>query len=151
MNKSFSQVAVISVSYRPAISDKPIVITALDAYNVFIDFFPINTIGLQETFLVMYMNHAGRVLGVYPVSIGGITGTIVDVKLILSVGLKIVASSMMLCHNHPSGRLKPSHQDIQVTNKIKLAASFVDIKLLDHLIISPIEKDYYSLANEGLM
>jgi DNA repair protein RadC len=151
MNKLFSQVAEISVSYRPAISDKPIVITALDAYNIFIDFFPIHTIGLQETFLVMYMNHAGRVLGVYPVSIGGITGTIVDVKLILSVGLKIVASSMMLCHNHPSGRLKPSHQDIQVTNKIKLAASFVDIKLLDHLIISPIEKDYFSLANEGLI
>jgi len=97
------------------------------------------------------MNHAGRVLGVYPVSIGGSTGTIVDIKLILSVGLKIVASGMMLCHNHPSGRLKPSHQDIEVTNKIILAASFVDIKLLDHLIISPIEKDYYSLANEGLM
>lgn len=151
MNKLFTQVAEISVSYRPAISDKPVVITALDAYNIFIDFFPLHTIGLQESFLVMYLNHAGRVLGVYTVSIGGITGTVVDIKLILSVGLKIVASSIIICHNHPSGSLRPSQADIHVTDKIKIAATFVDIKLLDHLIISPIDNEYCSLANEGLL
>jgi DNA repair protein RadC len=65
------------------------------------------------------------------------------------VGLKIAATSFMLAHNHPSGNLKPSQTDLQLTNKMKEAGKLVDIKLLDHLIISPIEKDYYSLANEG--
>jgi len=151
MKKLFSGVAEISVSYKPYISDKPIVMSALDAYNVFFDFFPLETIGLQEIFLVMYLNNASRVLGVYKVSTGGITGTIVDLKLILSVGLKIVASGIMLAHNHPSGSLKPSHQDILVTNKIKDAAKVLDIKLLDHLIVSPEKGSYISLANEGML
>lgn len=151
MNNLFKQVAEISVSYRPAISNKPIVTTALDAYNVFIEFFPVNTIGLQERFLIMYLNNAGRVLGIYPVSVGGVTGTIVDIKLILSVGLKTVASGMMLAHNHPSGSLKPSQADIEVTRKIKDAARLLDIKLLDHIIISPIENDYCSLAADGFL
>ena len=85
MNKLFTQVAEISVSYRPSICDKPIILSALEAYNLFIDFFPISTIHLQERMLVLYLNRANRALGVYPVSIGGITGTIADVRLILSV------------------------------------------------------------------
>lgn len=151
MKNLSSQVAEISVKYKPAISDKPIVISALDAYKILIDFFPINTIYLQEHFLVMYLNNAGRVLGIYRLSTGGITKTVVDIKLLLSVGLKSMASSIIVCHNHPSGSLKPSNSDIEVTKKIKLAADLVEIALLDHLIISPVTKDYFSLANEGLM
>jgi len=151
MNKLFTQVAEISVSYHPVISDRPVIGSALDAYNLLIEFFPISTIHLQERFLVMYLNRANRALGIYPISVGGITGTVADVRLILSVGLKIVASSFMLAHNHPSGNLKPSQADLELTNKVKEAGKLVDIKLLDHIIISPIEREYYSLANEGLL
>ena len=151
MNKLFTQVAEISVSYSPTISDKPVIFSSLEAYNLFIQFFPISTIHLQERFLVMYMNRANRALGIYPISIGGITGTEADVRLILSVGLKIIASSIMLAHNHPSGNLKPSQSDIELTSKVKEAGKLVEIKLLDHLIISPVEKDYYSFANEGFI
>ena len=72
-----------------------------------------------------------------------------DIRLILSVGLKIAASFMMISHNHPSGNLQPSKQDIGLTNKIKEAGSLVDITLLDHLIISAAKRDYYSMSNEG--
>ena len=67
------------------------------------------------------------------------------------MGLKIAATSFMLAHNHPSGNLKPSQADIEFTNKKKEAGKLVDIHLLDHLIISPLERDYYSFANEGLL
>ena len=149
MNKIQTQTAEIQLSYRPAISNKPIILSPLDAYNLFIEFFPQETIQLQERFVVLYLNKANRALGIYPLSIGGISGTLVDVRLILSVGLKIVASSMMISHNHPSGNLQPSKQDIELTNKIKEAGKLLDITLLDHLIISPLNRDYYSMANEG--
>lgn len=151
MNNLLTQVAEISVSYKPSISNKPIILSSLDAYNVFIEFFPESTIGLQERFLIMYLNNAGRVLGIYPLSVGGVTATVVDIKLVLSVALKTAASSVMLSHNHPSGSLKPSRQDIEITKKIKDAAAILDIKMLDHLIISPMGRNYCSLADEGLL
>jgi DNA repair protein RadC len=79
MNKIPSQTAEIQVSYRPAITNKPIIQTALDAYHLFIEFFPSETIQLQERFLVLYLNRANRALGIYPLSIGGMTGTLVDI------------------------------------------------------------------------
>src|ERR1035438_8935462 len=114
MNKIQTQTAEIQVSYRPAISNKPIIQTALDAYHLFIEFFPVETIQLQERFVILYLNKANRALGIYPLSIGGMSGTLVDVRLILSVGLKIAAYSMMLSHNHPSGNLQPSRQDLEL-------------------------------------
>lgn len=151
MNKLFTQVAEISISYRPSISDKPVIISVLDAYKTFLDFFPQSTINLQESFMVMYLNRANRCLGVFPTSVGGITGTIADVRLIFSVALKTAATQMMLCHNHPSGNLKPSSADIELTDKIKTGGKLLDIKLLDHLIISPNETEYYSFAEHGLV
>jgi DNA repair protein RadC len=149
MHKIQTQTAEIQVSYRPAISNKPIILSPLDAYNLFIEFFPPETIQLQERFVILYLNKANRALGIYPLSVGGMSGTLVDIRLILSVGLKIAASFMMLAHNHPSGNLQPSKQDIELTNKIKEAGKLIEIILLDHLIISSVERDYYSMANEG--
>jgi len=151
MNITTTQVAEISISYRPAIADKPVIISALDAYLIFYDFFPINIINLQESFMVMYLNRANRCLGVFPASIGGITGTVADVRLILSVALKIVATSILISHNHPSGNLKPSTADIDLTYKIKEGGKLLDIRLIDHLIISPNEKDYFSFAENGIL
>ena len=107
-------------------------------------------LALQEEFIVMYLNQANRVLGMYRASRGGITGTVADVRIILSVGLKVLATSIILAHNHPSGNLQPSRADQDLTNKIKQAASFMEIKVMDHIIINPSE-EYYSFADEGML
>lgn len=146
-----STVSEITVSYYPATSIKPTVTSSKDAHSIFREFFPENTIHLQERFVVMYLNRCNRVIGVYPVSFGGITGTVVDVRLILSVALKVVATNIMLAHNHPSGSLKPSKPDIELTSKIKEAAKYMDITLMDHLILSPEEDEYLSFADEALL
>lgn len=150
MRTKSNSVAEISVSYKPAIANKPIITSSLDAFTEFLEFFPTNTIALQESFATMYLNRANRVLGIYPLSTGGITGTVADTRLILSVALKTAATNIMLCHNHPSGNLKPSRQDEELTIRIKEACRLFDIKLIDHLIISP-ERTYYSMAEEGLL
>ena len=98
MKQEITQVAEISVSYRPAIANKPSIKCALDAYVVLREFFTPETIQLNEQFLVMYLNKANRVLGVYPASVGGITSSIVDLRLILSIALKTLATSIVLCH-----------------------------------------------------
>ena len=151
MNKLINQVAELSVSYRPAISDKPVIISVLDAYLKFIEFFPLESISLQERFVVMYLNQGNRCLGIFPTSVGGICGTVADIRIILSVALKTAATQIFLAHNHPSGNLKPSNADIQLTDRIKEGARILDIKLLDHLIISPKEGDYFSFAENGLI
>lgn len=148
--KKENKVSEIEVSYRPAIGRKPVIFSALDAYTELLNFFPPETIALQETFVVMYLNRANRVLGVYQMSKGGITGTVVDIRLLMSVALKIAATRIILCHNHPSGNLKPSLQDQELTKKIVDAGKYFDITTTDHLIISP-EGGYYSFADEGTL
>jgi DNA repair protein RadC len=151
MVKEQFKVAEISVTYRPAIANKPVVVTALDAYILFKDFFDEDTINLQEKFMVMYLNKANRVLGIYPMSIGGITGTIADIRLILAIALTTAATGMILGHNHPSGNMKASKADIDLTARIKEGAKMLDILLLDHLIISPVDREFYSFAEQGVM
>ena len=95
-----------------------------------------DTIELQEEFKVLLLNRANEVLGIYPLSKGGITGTVVDQRLIFAVALKCNATGIILCHNHPSSTLKPSDSDITLTRSIKKCADLLDITLLDHLIIT---------------
>ena len=83
-------------------------------------------------------------------STGGITGTVVDIRLLLSVALKTAATGIIIAHNHPSGNLKPSEADKELTNKIKKASEYMDIKLLDHLIIVP-EGKYLCFTEDGLL
>ena len=148
MKQITDRVAEIKVSYQPAISKKPIIKTALDAYNELKEFYPIETIALQEKFVAMYLNRANRVIGIYELSTGGITGTVADIRLILGVALKTAASSIILAHNHPSGNLQPSIQDKSLTEKIKKAAELIDVMLQDHIIIAPNGR-YYSFMDEG--
>ena len=143
--------AEIELSYRPAISEKPIIKSCLDAYHVIRSFMPENTIALREQIVVLYLNQAQRVIGAYRVSEGGLTSTVGDLRLIFSVALKSVATCFIIGHNHPSGNLQPSQQDIALTIKLKDAGILMDIKLMDHLIISPVEGQYYSFADEGLI
>ena len=151
MNKEKTQVAEISVSYRPAIANKPIIKSPLDAYVVFKEFFSEDMIQMQEKFLVMFLNKCNRVLGVYPVSMGGLTSTVVDVRVVLSIALTTLATSIVFCHNHPSGGLKPSRQDIELTERIKAAAKYMDIVVQDHLIVNSEPGEYLSMADEGII
>lgn len=103
----------------------------------------------HEEFWVLYLNNANVVLSKQCLSKGGITGTLVDTRLVFKPALSLLATGIILCHNHPSGTLKPSDSDKQLTQKIKNAGLTLDIKVLDHLIIT--EKTYFSFADEGLL
>jgi len=103
----------------------------------------------QEVFAVVFMNQANKINHVEVVSKGGITATIADPRIILKKALEEDAVSIILCHNHPSGNLKPSSADQLLTKKIKEAAAYFDIKLMDHIIVS--NEGYFSFADEGLL
>lgn len=103
----------------------------------------------REVFAVVFLNRANKINHYEIVSEGGITGTVADPRIILKKALEHNAVSIVLCHNHPSGNLKPSRQDQELTNKIKEASSYFDIKVMDHIIVS--EEGYYSFADEGML
>ncbi len=142
-------IAEIELVYKPSISNKPVISSSLDAYNVLIDFYPKDTILLQEHFLVAYLNRFNRVLGVMHLSTGGITGTVADIRLIYGTALKAAASGIIISHNHPSGNLKVSERDRDTTTKIRDAGDMLDIKLLDHIIVGH-DGQYFSFSDEGL-
>ena len=139
----------IHVSYKPGLISSKIINDSNAAFDILATLFPQDTICLQEQFVVLYLNRANRVIGSYQLSKGGITGTIADVRLILSVALKTLASGLILAHNHPSGNLKPSEADIQFTQKVKDAAKLMDIEVLDHMILS--SNGYFSFTDDGIM
>ncbi len=108
------------------------------------------TIGLHETFKIVLLNQSNKVKGIYPLSHGGITGTLVDVRILFAIILKTLSVGIILAHNHPSGQLKASYQDKQLTQKIKQAAQLFDVKVLDHIILAP-DGRYYSFADNALI
>ena len=103
----------------------------------------------HEEFWLLMLNRANRVLGRYKVSQGGLSGTVIDTRIILKKTLDNLASSIIVCHNHPSGNKQPSDADVKITEKLKKAAEMLEIKLLDHVIIA--DKSYFSFADEGLI
>ena len=145
-----SNVAEIKISYIPTGRPGTQIRSSNDAYLELKNWFLEDTLALQEQFVVLYLNRANRVLAAYEVSRGGLTGTVADPRLILSTALMVAATSLVISHNHPSGNLKPSDQDEELTNKIKKAAGWLDINLLDHLILSP-DGQYYSMADQGFI
>jgi DNA repair protein RadC len=102
-----------------------------------------------EVFAVVYLNRANKINHYEMISKGGMTSTVVDPRIIFKKALEVAATSIVLCHNHPSGNLKPSRQDEELTKKIKEAAKYLDIQVIDHLIVS--EEGYYSFADEGIL
>lgn len=103
----------------------------------------------HEEFWIVYLNNSNKVIDRFQLSKGGITGTLVDVRLALKKALELGATSIILAHNHPSGNLNPSTSDKQLTQKLKTAGESLDIKVLDHVIVT--EKSYFSFADEGLL
>lgn len=144
-----STVAEVTVSYRPKIrpSQRPIVKCAKDVYEILLGFWNAAKIELCEQFCVVLLNNRGSVLGIVELSTGGFTGVVVDTKMVFSVALKACACSIVVAHNHPSGNLRPSNQDIKVTNRLVEAGKILEIPVQDHLIIS--SEGFVSLAEEG--
>ncbi len=103
----------------------------------------------HEEFWIIMLNRANKIITRYNVSKGGLTGTVIDVRLILKKALEVYAASMIISHNHPSGNLTPSDADIKITKKIKEAGSIMDIPVLDHIIVT--DNGYFSFADEGLL
>ncbi len=135
----------IKLSYSNNGLDNIKITDSNSAYKTLIDNWDMDTIQLQEEFKVLLLNRANIVLGIYPLSKGGVSGTMVDIKLLLASAIKANASSIIIAHNHPSGNLKPSENDIRLTKKIKEGAKLFDIILLDHLIVA--KEGYYSFSD----
>lgn len=103
----------------------------------------------HEEFWVLLLNRANRVIKKQQISLGGVHGTVADPKIIFKIALEELASGIIVAHNHPSGNLTASQQDIDLTKKLKEAGKLLEIQLLDHLIIAG--KNYYSFADEGIL
>lgn len=147
----WSKVAEVELVYKTRVkaSERPIIKSSKDCYATFMKVWDGNKIEFQEEFKVLLLNRANHVIGVYEASSGGITGTVADPRLILAVAIKSLSVAMVLGHNHPSGLLRPSGADEELTKKIKEAAKYHDIKVIDHIIVC--SEGYYSLADEGLI
>lgn len=144
-------VAEIELVYKSTVkaADRAVITSAAEAVSLFRRDWNERTIELLETCKALYLNRACKVIGIYPVSTGGITGTVVDVRLVIAAAIRLAACQIILAHNHPSGSLSPSLADQQTTQKIKHVANCLDIELRDHIILT---KDaFYSFADEGLL
>ena len=139
------QISEIKVSYKP-INNRVKISSSKNVYETLLSIWSEDTIELLEEVKILLLNKANEILGVYHLSKGGVSGAFVDIKLVLSIALKGNASSLIIAHNHPSGNLKPSQNDIALTKKVKDGAKLLDLVLLDHLIITT--NSYYSFSDE---
>lgn len=149
--QQWNQIAEVELIYRSKVkaSERPHISTSKEAAQLLQKTWDQNKIDFVEQFKVLFLNRANKVLGILEVSSGGVTGTVADPKLIYVAALKANATAIIISHNHPSGNLKPSKADEELTQKIKYAGSFLDIRLLDHVIIT--SESYYSFADEGMI
>ncbi len=141
------KVSEIKVSYSNKNQSKVKVTNSKIIYDLIINHWDLDIIEYQEEVKIILLNRSNIVLGIYEMSKGGITGSVVDIRIILGVALKCGASSIILIHNHPSAKLVPSEADKNITQKLKQACEIIDIALLDHLIIS--KDGYYSFVENG--
>jgi DNA repair protein RadC len=144
-------VAEVELVYKSKVkpSERPLVKSAKDCYQLLLQTWDENKIEFVEQFKIVLLNKAQRVLGIYELSTGGVAGTVADPKLVFTAALKANACTIILSHNHPSGNLKPSLADEALTRRIYAAGKFLDIKVLDHIIVT--SEGYYSFADEGLL
>jgi DNA repair protein RadC len=149
LTSSLFSICEISVTYSTKVkaSNRPKIAGSRDAYELVLPVW--DDVEYRESFCVLLMNRANRVLGISHVSTGGVSGTVADPKLIFQHALKANASSVILLHNHPSGNTNPSEADIHLTRKLVEGGKLLDLAVLDHLIVTT--DGYYSFADEGLI
>lgn len=141
----------ISVSFDKNVKKSELfkITSSRTAYELFKQTFNADTFNWHEEAILLCLNNSNKVVGFYKISSGGITGTVIDVRMIFTIALNSLATSIMLAHNHPSGTLVASQSDIDITKKLKSAGEVMDIKLLDHLIIT--DEDYFSFSDNGIL
>ena len=147
----FLHVAEVSLIYVTKVkpSDRLAVKCSRDAQKIFFDSWNQSTIEQKETFKMLLLNRANKVLDITTISEEDLSGTVTDVRLIYQYAIKGNASGIIVAHNHPSGNQNPSESDLKITQKIKEAGNLLDIQLLDHIIITPEMDLYRSFADEG--
>lgn len=148
MEKNLTEFS-IALKYKGKKSELKTIQGADDAAEVARKCFDADSIDWVESFIVVALNNANKVLGFYKVSTGGVSGTIADPKIIFQFALLSNASSIIIAHNHPSGNLTPSNADKAITEKIANAARLLDMTLLDHIIVT--DESYFSFQKEGLL
>jgi DNA repair protein RadC len=141
----------IELRYNPTVPahKKPRITCSKDVYVQFLELMDRTQFNIKEEAVILFMNRGNRVIGGYKLSTGGINGTVVDIRIILCMALKTLASGIILSHTHPSGEMNPSTADLDLTKRLSESAKLMDIKLVDHLIIS--NNGYLSFADEGLI
>ena len=152
-NTNISNLGEVTLNYKyhnPSIKDRPLITNSSDAVEVIKLVIDMQRIALQEQFIVIYLNQANKVIGTMNVFSGSIKSTVIDIKLILASGILLMSSGVIVAHNHPSGNLKPSREDLALTKRLSTALQYMEMKLVDHFIITP-DEDYLSFANEGLL
>jgi DNA repair protein RadC len=144
-------VAEIKVSYKnpTPVRNRVKVTSSQQAASIFKHHWDVDTIELQEEFKAMYLNNAGQVIGIHSLSKGSSNSTVIDGKTLFGIALKARAQKIILCHNHPSGNLSPSLNDMDCTSKYISAARYLEMEIYDHIILT--KEGYYSFADEGIL
>lgn len=150
-NPRFWQVSEVQISYHSQLQTEhcPKVSSSIDAEKIFRENWS-DDIELLEEFVVLFLNKANQVKGLFRASRGGSSATVVDIKIVFAAAVKSMAAGIIVAHNHPSGNLAPSQSDIDLTRKLRIAGEMLDLPLLDHIILAPF-RGFYSFADEGTL
>ncbi len=150
ISSGFPLLQEVEIIYSLPKSSTPLKIhCSQESYEVFKEVFDARKIDYKEMFFVLLLNHAGYCLAISNIGIGSTTGVVVNIKEIFQLALKVNATGIILAHNHPSGNLEASTADLALTQKVKTSANCLDMKLLDHIIIT--SRGYLSFADEGMI
>lgn len=141
--------AEISISYKYKVGNTKSLKTIRGIYTLVRSLWNIELIKLQEQFMVLYLNRSNKVIGYRLLNTGNMKNCPIDIKLLVSLALHCMASGVIIAHNHPSGNLQPSKSDEELTAHVKRALKLIDVKLLEHLIIT--ETKYFSFNNEAML
>lgn len=145
------QAPEITISYKSKVkaSERIKITTSKDVYDLSQKLYNADTIEYTEESIVLLLNMSNKIIGYFKISQGSIEATVVDVRTVALLAIKTGATGVILTHNHPSGNTRPSNTDIELTRRIKNGLQFLDIKLIDHIIIT--SESYYSFADEGTL
>lgn len=147
--KAISIIAALELGGRrqsATVTERPQIKTSADIYQ----YFHSTLADLpHEEFWILFLNRSNKIISKERLSIGGVTGTIVDVKILFKKAMEFLATSIVLCHNHPSGNVQPSDLDISLTKKLKEAGKLMDVAVIDHIIVC--DGEYFSFADKGMM
>ena len=147
-----NRVSEIRVTYNPKVKkeERYVITGSRLSYQLFLEIWDSGTIEYVESFYILLLNRGNQVLGFVKISSGGRAGTIVDSRTVFAPALKGCATGIILAHNHPSGNVQPSREDIELTKNLKKGGELLNISVFDHLIITPFD-GYLSFADEGMM